>query len=318
MITKPRTIKKLPYITRPVARTGRNTERAEVRIVLFVLASFLLGAAAGAFWAYRPQAAAATDTQNQNASQPGGLSESTRAVLSRLSSPVEIRFYAVLDPANSSESVRAFASRIDQLLAAFAREANGKISVTHSNSQAYANVKAASADGLKPFNEDKGEPDFLGMVVINKDQRTALPQLSPDWEPALEADIARAILSTIPTVASASTTVATASKLDLSSVEEIKRSIPNLDSVSLAEATRTLREASFKDFALAASQFQTQLKEAQQRLKEAQNGGSETEQQAAIKNLQQVQDEQTARLKQIAAKAQAQVELLKQLKSGTP
>jgi hypothetical protein len=292
-------------------------ERGEVRIVLIVLASFLLGAAVGAFWVHRSRGAAEPEVQNQNSNQPGGLSESTKTVLSRLGSPVEIRYYAVLDPASDPDSLRTFAKRVDELLVSFQREANGKISLTRSNSQSYANANAALADGLKPFNEEKGEPSFLGIVVVNQDRKASLAQLSPEWETALESDIARAIIGTLKAASSPSAPLPTSPKTDASSVEEIKGLIPNIDSVSLPDATRILREASIKEFAAAATQFQTQLTQAQEALKTAQNGGSEAEQQAAMKNLQQVQADQAARLKEIAAKSQSQVEALKQLKSGS-
>jgi len=310
---------KKPFLTpSQPARTGTKLERAEVRIILLVLASLLLGAAVGAYWVYRPHPASPSGPEEKSLSENAALSESSKAVLSRLASPVEIRFYSVLDPARSPDSLRAFAGRVEQLLAVFQREANGKLSITHSNSQSYANMNAAQRDGIKPFDEEKGEPSYLGIAVINKDQKASLSQLSPEWEAALEYDIARAILSTINDKASVKASLAMTPKVDPSSVEEIKRLIPNAESVSLAEATRILREASFKEFAAAANQFQTQLSQAQDRLKTAQNGGSEADQQSAIKDLQQVQAEQSARLKEIAAKAQAQIEALKQLKSGSP
>jgi hypothetical protein len=316
MITKPRTIRNPSRNSDLVVQARKKAEQAEVRIVLIVLVSFLLGAAAAAFWISRPRVATAPEAQNQNLNQPAGLSESTKTVLSRLLSPVEIRYYAVLDPSSDPDSLRVFAKRVDELLVSFQREANGKISLTRSNSQSYANAKAALSDGIKPFNEEKGEPSFLGIAFVNKDRKASLAQLSPEWETALESDISRAILRTISTDSSPRVSSPTASRADAISVEEVKRLVPNIDSVSLADATRMLREASFKDFAAAASQFQTQLKEAQEGLKAAQNGGSEAEQQAAMKNLQQVQAEQTERLKAIAAKSQAQIDALKQLKSG--
>jgi len=316
MIIEPRTPQRLLNTSKPACARSRQ-ERGEAKIILLVLASFLLGAAVGAYWVYRRPAPSAPGPQEQSLSQAAGLSESSKAVLSHLVSPVEIRFYSVLDPARSPDSLRAFAGRVDQLLAAFQREANEKLTVTLSNSQSYANMNAAQRDGIKPFDEDKGEPSFLGIAVINKDQKASLPQLSPGWEPALEYDIARAILGTMNTAASVSASLAMTPKVDSSSVEEIKRLIPNIESVSLADATRILREASVTEFAAAANQFQTQLSQAQSRLKAAQNGGSKAEQQAAIKDLQQVQAEQTARLKEIAAKAQAQIEALKQVKSGS-
>src|SRR5262245_31507974 len=58
------------------------------------------------------------------------LSESTQTVLNNLKSPVTIRFYAVLDPASTSESLRAFAARTDRLLSEYERAANDNLKVS--------------------------------------------------------------------------------------------------------------------------------------------------------------------------------------------
>ncbi len=61
--------------------------------------------------------------------------------------------------------------------------------------------------------------------------------------------------------------------------------------------------------------WKAQIKEAEQRLLQAQSGGSEADQQAALKHLQQVQAEQTEKLKQIAARFKTQVDVFQQLKA---
>lgn len=316
MLTKPH-LKRNLFLTRDEShRLRRNSAQGSARILLLALASFFLGAAAAALWVSRTNPPPGSDAREVTINPRGDLSASTRSVLNGLTAPVELRFYSVLDPAQTPESLRAFAGRVDQLLAQYQREAKGKIMVTHSNSQAYANGKAAVTDGLKPFDEDRGEPSFLGIAVISRDQKTALAQLAPEWEPALEYDLTRAILATQKAAIGSGVTAVPTAPLGSAAMEQIKQIVPNLDSVSLADATRLVREASFKEFATAAAQFQTQLKEAQQRLKDAQNGGSEADRLAAMKNLQAVQADQADQLKKIAAKAQAQVEALKQLKAG--
>ena len=60
------------------------------------------------------------------------------------------------------------------------------------NSQADDSARAF-ADGLKSFNLDKGNACFLGIVVASGTQKELLPQLSPDWEQAVEPDLTRAI-----------------------------------------------------------------------------------------------------------------------------
>ena len=300
----------------PSHRRGPHRETGNARTVLLVLASLFFGTAIGAFWASRSKETSAPSVTSQPSDPSAALSQKTKTVLGGLTSPVELRFYSVLDPASEPESLRAFAGRVDQLLVTYQREANGKIVVTRSNSLSYANVNAAVAEGIKPFHEDKGEPSFLGLVVIKQNQKTALPELQPEWESALEPDITRAILTTMNAAAQANPVAPAVAKANTAALEEIRQVIPNLDSISVAEGTRILREASLKEFTAAATQLQAQLKDAQQRLQDAQNSGSESDQQAAMKNLQQVQSDLTEQLKKIAAKGQAQINALKQLKSG--
>ena len=296
--------------------SGVPREHASARTALLLLTSLLLGTAIGAFWASRPKESSIPMAPSQSSNSSAVLSQKTKTILEGLTSPVELRFYSVLDPASAPESLRLFAARVDQLLATYQTEANRKILVTRSNSQSYANMNAAITDGMKPFNEDKGEPSFLGIAVIKQNQKTALSELQPEWESALEPDITRAILTTLNVAPLANPVVAAVAKPNTAALQEVKQAIPNLDSISVADGTRLLREASLKEFAAAANQLQAQLQDAQQRLKDAQNSGSESDQQAAMKNLQQVQTDLTEQLKKIAAKGQAQVEALKQLKSG--
>ena len=96
--------------------------------------------------------------------------------------------------------------------------------------------------------------------------------------------------------------------------EEVKRALPNVAAVSVAEGTRILRETTLKEFAAAADEMEIRLKEAQQRATQAQSGGSAADQQATVKQLQQVQLEQAEKLKEITARLSARIAALQQLK----
>jgi hypothetical protein len=109
--------------------------------------------------------------------------------------------------------------------------------------------------------------------------------------------------------------VASHPPVDAATIEEVKQTIPNFASVSLADGTQILREAALKQFAAAAKEMDTQVKQAQEQLVQAENGQSAAEQQAAVKHLQQTQAEQTEKLQQIAAQLQTQIAALKQLKN---
>ena len=133
-----------------------------------------------------------------------------------------------------------FAGRVDQLLSEFQREANGRIKVVRNITQSDAAGDAASADGIRPFNLDKGAACFLGLTVTGQDQKESLPQLSPDWEQALEFDLARAI-GRVDRRESRGDARASVPAFDAATTEEVRRALPNLASVSVEEGKRILR-----------------------------------------------------------------------------
>ena len=165
-----------------------------VRGLVLGLAFFAAGTALSAMWFAR--APSRQPAAPESAGQPA-LSEATRAVLRRLGSPVEIRFYSLLDAASASESVQAFSGRVDQLLAQYEQEAAGKIKVIRSKILSPASANAALADGIKPFDLDKGDGCYLGIAVVRAQQKETLSPLAPEWEQALEPDLTRAIARAI-------------------------------------------------------------------------------------------------------------------------
>jgi len=294
----------------------RAREQARVRATLLAVVCLLTILGIGAIWFYRTTSRGAVDMIEKTAGQePGPLSAGTMALLQRLDSPIEIRFYALLDPASAPDSLQPFASRVDQLLSEYQQAANGKIKVTRYHPRSDVNSAAAAADGLKPFNLEKGDACYLGLAIIHNGQKESFPRLSPEWEPALESDLSRAIARLINTSSPANPAL-TSSQIDPAAIAEVKRLIPNFASMSVEDGTRVLRESALKDFKAAVSEMEIQVREAEQRVSQAQNGKSEEEQQAAMKLLQQVQADQTGKLKQIAARSAAQIEALRQLKEA--
>ena len=286
----------------------RTTGPTRARVNIFVLVLVFLGLAAGVFWYYRH------GREHGTIGMIGGtgsvvLSDSTKAVLKNLDSPVEIRFYSLLDQASVPAATFAFADRINQLLAEYQQIAGGKISVTRHNSSSDAD--AASSDGIHPFNLDKGNACFLGLTVVCGGRKESLPQIQPEWEPALEFDLARAILHV-----TATSVVKASAPVSPEVTNEIVRLIPDLKGTSLDDGTRILREAALQEFIAAGTEMENKLKVAQQRLSDAQNGQSEAEQQAAMKQLQDVQLEQGQKYKQIAARLQTQLAAFQQMKAA--
>ena len=297
----------------PMRRPG---EQAGARTSVLLLVVCLLGIAGGACWFYSASQRIPAGTSGQAVTRPASLlSDSTRAVLGRLESPLEIRFYALLDPATVPDSVTAFAGRVGQLLSTYQQEAGGKIRVTSVTSQSNPNANAALADGITVFNLDKGEACYLGVALMLNGRKQTLPRLSPEWEQALEPDLTRAIIRLVDVPRSV--TVPTAvSQINTAAVQEVRALIPDLAAVSVQAGKRILQDAAYKEFAAAAKEMQTQVKEAEQRLIQAQNSGTDAERQAALQHLQQLQAEQTEKLKEIAARSKAQIDTFQQLKAA--
>ena len=104
--------------------------------------------------------------------------------------------------------------------------------------------------------------------------------------------------------------------MDAATIEAVKRAVPNYASVSLADGTQVLRAAALKQFAVVAKEMDVRVRQAEERLSEAENGQIAAEQQAALTNLRQTQAEQTGKLQEITSQLQAQIAALKQLKNA--
>jgi hypothetical protein len=294
----------------------RAGNRGGANATLLVLVALFLCLAAVGYWFFaaskRSQTATKEASANPAASQ---LSEVTRTVLGRLDSPVEIRFYSILDPASVPASVSAFSGRVDQLLSTYQQEAGGKVKVTRFDSQANASQNVPGADGIQAFNLDKGEPCFLGLALVFKGRKESLARLSPDYEQALEADITRAIarLEGAAQPVAAPTAV---SQVNTAAVQEVKALIPDLAAVSLDEGRRILQTAVLNDVNLVKKETDAQVKEAEQRYHQALAGASEADKQAARQQLEQVQAEQKQKLDELYTKSAAQIHAFEQLKAA--
>ena len=104
--------------------------------------------------------------------------------------------------------------------------------------------------------------------------------------------------------------------VDAATIEAVKLAVPNYASVSLADGTQVLRAAALKQFAAVAKDMDVRVRQAEERLSEAENGQIAAEQQAALSNLRQTQAEQTGKLQEITSQLQAQIAALQQLKNA--
>jgi len=286
------------------------------RTLALALTCLAAGLAGGAF--LTSQLASRQGQKTASAQAPGqapALSAATATVLKHLEAPLEIRFYSCLDAATMPPSTPAYVERVEQLLSQFERDAGGKLKLARLDFRPNSGVeKAAAADGLKPFNLEKGDACFLGIAVVGKQHKEGLERLDPEWEQALEFDLARAIARTDQAEVQP-LPVVVAPRGGPPPIQEVKRLIPNFEAISLDEGTRLLRQAALSEFSRAAQETQTRIQQAQQNLLAAQTNNSEAEQQATLKQLQQLEAEQTDKLQQIAARSQAQIQTLRRLKA---
>ena len=283
-------------------------QQGSARTIVLVGAFFLLGLALSAAWFHWKAPAGSSEASGE---PTASLSDSTRTILAELSAPVEIRFYSVLDPASVPEGTRAFASRVDQILAAYQSEAGSRLKVNRPQSGAGTQ---AAADGVLAFNQDKGDPCYLGLVVSSEGQKEIFGRLSPEWEAAFESDLSLAILRVTRKTPAVTATSVSSAQPEASTISALKQQLPNLATVSVAEGSQTLRTAALEKFRAAVAELQAQTDKAQKRLAAANAGGSAAEQETAAKNYQQVQTEQTAKLQKITAELQAKIEALQNIK----
>jgi hypothetical protein len=287
-------------------KTPGKPQSGQVRIIVPAIAFFLAGVIITAAWFHRgaagPTVAVSPDTE---------LSQTTRTVLAHLNSPVEIRFYSVLDPASVPSSVQDFSSRVDQLLDKYKSAAGDHLKLVRCTVSSTTASTAALADGISAFNNDKGDACFLGIAVVCGPQKESLPRLVPDWEQALEADLTRAIAQ----AATPPVTAQAVAHTDRSTFDAVRRALPNIDTVSVEEGSAILHDNASAQIQQAAEDLRTAMDKAEQQFVNAQSPAA---QQAARDQLRKVQAIGKARLEQIALDAHAQIVALQQIKNASP
>ena len=244
-----------------------------------------------------------------------GFSGDTLDLLRHLNSPVQIHFYSVLPPGSAPEPVQDFSQRVDRLLSAFQSANEPEISVVRNISAAGTNADAAAASGLSPFNLDKGDACFLGIIVASGGRTESLAQLRPEWEPALPYDLTRAILRV--TAKATSPVIAKIVPLTPAVTNEILRLIPDINAATPEDADRIFHQDFLNQCAKAGAEMEAQIKAAEQEVAKMQNSGSSADLETARKKLAQVQLDQTEKLKEVAAHLQLQLDAFQQMKAAT-
>lgn len=252
---------------------------------------------------------------SQSGAAPGrsGLSAESTAILEGLQRPIELRFYSILDPASVPASLQEYARRVDALLTEYERVAQGKITIRRFGSEADADAEAAAADGLRAFNRDKGRACYLGISVGANAQKEVLSALTPAWESALEADISRVVERAAAKPSGHTAPKVASPPLDPGLEQSVRKLFPDLDSISLEEANRRLRQSALEEFAQTVNQMAPAIKAAEQRVH---NSKTSAEGELARQALQQLQAQQASKLQELAAKSESQVKAVQQLKSA--
>ena len=122
------------------------------------------------------------------------LSEGTRNILSKLDTPVLIRFYCTRGESRMPVILKNHAQNIEDLLGEYRQASKGKIQIQKLDPEPDSDAEdSAKLDGIEPRMLNIGESLYLGLSVRMLDQKETLPFLDPQAGRQLEYEISRAI-----------------------------------------------------------------------------------------------------------------------------
>jgi hypothetical protein len=271
----------------------------------------VVGLLAGTFWlkqkAAAPASAPVMSPEPQAAGTASELSAGVREVLQNLNRPVEVQFYGLIQDRHGNEPWLAYAARVNELLQEFEQAGGGKLRVLRVTEPLTEAARAAAlAAGLEPLRMNRNEPDLLGLVVRQQNEKVVLSRLDPKWEAALEFDLARAI-ARVAGAGGASEPQLNPAAMDAAATAELLRILPELDSLSLEQARQQLRDVALAEYKVAVAELQKELQEAQARLAGKEDAATRQE-------LQQLQFQQAELLNEIPRRLDAQLTLLGRVK----
>jgi ABC-type uncharacterized transport system involved in gliding motility auxiliary subunit len=128
------------------------------------------------------------------------LSEGTKAILRKIDSPVEVRFYYSQSESRVPSQLKTYARRVEDLLGEFRQVAGGNIEIKKLDPQPDSEAEdLANLDGVEGQPTETGDKFYLGVAVSLDPQKVAIPFLPPNRERLLEYDLARAISQVLST-----------------------------------------------------------------------------------------------------------------------
>jgi ABC-type uncharacterized transport system involved in gliding motility auxiliary subunit len=128
------------------------------------------------------------------------LSEGTKAILRKIDSPVEVRFYYSQSESRVPSQLKTYARRVEDLLGEFRQVAGGNLEIKKLDPQPDSEAEdLANLDGVEGQPTETGDKFYLGVAVSLDPQKVAIPFLPPNRERLLEYDLARAISQVLST-----------------------------------------------------------------------------------------------------------------------
>ncbi len=121
------------------------------------------------------------------------LSDGTKAILSDLPAPVEIRYYATRSSKYMPEAIKLHMRRVDDLLAQYKNLSKGKLRVKELDPQPDTDAEdSANLDGISGQQFDD-QNLYFGLAISCLDRTATIPMLDPRQETLLEYQLSRGI-----------------------------------------------------------------------------------------------------------------------------
>ena len=122
------------------------------------------------------------------------LSAGTKAILSKLDTPIQIRFYYSESSSTMPMFLKTHAQRIQDLLSEYQKVGKGNIDIKQYDPQPDSDAEdKANLDGVEGQMLQTGEKMYLGVAISCLDAGVNIPYLAPERERLLEYDLSRAI-----------------------------------------------------------------------------------------------------------------------------
>ncbi len=123
------------------------------------------------------------------------LSEGTKAILAKLDTPVQVRFYFSQSATDLDPGLRTFGQRVEDLLNEYRLHSKGRLEIKKLDPKPDSDAEdSANLDGVEgQMVQLGGDKIYFGVAVSCLDARAAIPFISPQRERLLEYDLSRAI-----------------------------------------------------------------------------------------------------------------------------